>query len=301
MPNNYVKFQVKSSGQWLNIFEVRPGNPKIACQGVLPTTNNFFWELSDAPGNPGWHLIQVRSSGQYLNVEGNAMTNGAPVCQGSNPTTPNYFWQIIPDQNNPGWSKIQVKSSMQYLNVAGNGMNNGDPVCQGNTPTTTNFLWMQSPAKDPKKVTITLSITDCTTLFAIPDQSRLTEAQANACLDMEDDNNGKKEDQNQSSFETILNPGSEAIWQPKIGPGNNNNGFSEAITDITYVQGSGKNVLGPVTPIGNSGKVKADVLWTAIPPSTVDNEAYTIKFTLTQNNVPHTYYFDPKLKVDPGN
>lgn len=301
MPNNYVKFQVKSSGQWLNIFEGGSANPKLACQGELPTTNNFSWELSDAPGNPGWFLIQVKSSGQYLNVKDNGMNNGDQVCEGTNPTTANYFWKMVPDPNNPGWSLIQAKSSSQYLNVAGNGMNNGDLVVQGNTPTTDNFVWMQSPAKDPKDVTVTMNILDCTSIYALASGTRLSDAQANAWLSMEDNNRGAKENSNQSSFETILNPGSEVTWKPKKGSGASNSGFSDAITNITYEQGSGGNVLGTVTPIGNSGNVQAQVIWTAIPPASGDNEAYTITFTLNNGSGPKTYYFDPKIKVDPSN
>ncbi|MBT8279934.1 MAG: RICIN domain-containing protein [Muriicola sp.] len=304
MPNNYVKFQVKSSGQWLNILNGGNANGTDACQGATPTTNNFQWELSDS-AVAGWSLIQVRSSGLYLNIKNGGNSNGTVACQGilSDPSTApdNFLWKIVPDSNHPGWSKIQVKSSNQFLNIYNGGTVNGTVACQGNTPTTDNFLWLQCEAKPPKKVTITMNILDCTSIFALPNGTRLTDAQANDWLSMEDDNRGGKENGNQSSFESVLNPGSEVTWQPKIASGGSNSGFADAITNITYESGSGANVLGPVTPVGNSGKVNATVFWTAIPPSGVDNEAYTIQFTLSKGGTTNTYYFDPKIKVDPSN
>lgn len=304
MPNNYVKFQVKSSGQWLNIAGGGSVAGTEACQGATPTSNNFEWEVIPS-SVPGWSLIRVKSSGQYLNILNGGNANGALAGQEplSDPSAApdNFLWQISPDPSHPGWSKIQVKSSQQYLNILNSGDNNGQRACQGNIPTTLNFVWMQSPAKTPKNVTVTMTILDYPSIFALPDQTRLTDAQANSWLSMGDDNRGGKENGNQSSFETILNPGSEVTWQAVAGSNSNKAGYSDAITNITYEQGSGENVLGPVTPIGNSGKVQAQVLWTAIPPDGTDNEAYTITFTLTNGGVTKTYYFDPKIRVNPNN
>lgn len=303
MPNNYVKFQVKSSGQWLNILNGGSTNGTDACQDALPTTDNYFWEISNS-AVPGWSLIQAKSSGQYLNIKNGGNANGTVACQqplpNPNAAPDNFLWQFLPDPNNPGWSKIQVKSSNQYLNIFNGGNANGTVACQGNIPTTTNFLWMQSPAKDPKNVTVTMNILDCASIYALPDGTRLGDAQANQWLSMEDDNRGGKENPNQSSFETILNPGSNVTWKPKKGSGNSNSGFTDAITNIVYEQGSGNNVLGPVSAIGNSGNVQAQVIWTAMPPDSGDNEAYTITFALNNGNGLRTYYFDPKIRIDPS-
>jgi hypothetical protein len=304
MPNNYIKFQVKSSGQWLNILNGGSTNGTEACQGEqpLPTNDNFIWEIINSAVS-GWVLIQVKSSGQYLNIKNGGTGNGDPACQAplANPNAApdNFLWRVLQAPNNPGWSLIQVKSTNQYLNILNGGNVNGTVACQGTTPTSTNFLWMQSPAKIPKNVTVTMNILDCASIYSLQDGTRLSDAQANPCLSLEDDNRGGKENPNQSSFETILNPGSEVKWQPNI-VGNSNNGFSIAINQIIYETGSERNVLGPVTAIGNSGKVKADVLWTATPPNGLDNESYTISFTLTKENVAKTYYFDPKIRVDPN-
>ena len=306
MPN-YIKFQVKSSGQWLNIYGLNAPSGTKACQGELPTTDNFSWEIINS-AVAGWYLFQSKDTGQYLNIPGAipgpGSSNATIACQNPLPNPnnapDNFLWQIeAPDSN--GWSKIKVKSSGQYLNVLNNGMSNGDPVCQGNTPNSKNFLWLQSPAKDPKNVTVTMNILDSASMYTqLPNGGPLSEAQANQWLQMEDDNRGAKENPNQNSFETILNPGCQVTWQPKA-TGNENSGYTVAITNIIYEQGSGNNVLGPVTPIGNSGHVKAQVIWTAIRPDSGDNEAYTIEFTLKKgNDQPRTYTFDPKIRVDPN-
>ncbi len=305
MPSNYVKFQVKSSGQWLNIFNGGNADDTDACQGALPTSENFLWEISSSAVQ-GWSLIKVKSSGLYLNIKNGGNDNGTVACQKALSNTDaapdNFLWQIIPDPSNPGWSKIQVKSSSQYLNIFNGGNANGTVACQGNTPTTPNFLWMQSPAKNPKNVSVTMNILDCASIYALPDQTRLSDVQADQWLSMEDDNRGSKENPNQSFFETILNPGSNVTWKSKKASGNSNNGFSNSITNVIYEQGSGNNVLGPVTAIGNSGNVQAQVIWTAIPPVSGDNEAYTIAFTLQNgSDSARTYYFDPKIKIDPSN
>lgn len=306
MPINYVKFQVKSSGQWLNIKNGGNVNGTDACQGDSPTTDNFLWEIINSSVQ-GWSLIKVKSgSGQYLNIKNGGDTNGTVACQetlpNSNVPPDNFLWQINPDLANPGWSLIKVKSgSGQYLNILNGGNNNGQVACQGNNPTSTNFLWMQSLAKVPKTVTITMTILDCQSIFALPTGTQLSDVQANSWLSMSDDNRGGKENPNQSSFESILNPGGEVIWQSVSSPGSNNSSYTDTITNITYEQGSGNNVLGPVTPIGNSGKVQAQVIWTAIPPDVSDNESYTITFTLTNGGLSKVYYFDPKIKIDPSN
>jgi hypothetical protein len=159
----------------------------------------------------------------------------------------------------------------------------------------------------PKNVTVTMTILNYDEIYALPDQTVLSDDDANKWLSMEDDNGGHKENSNQSSFETKLNPGSQVTWKQKQATaGGNNPNENIAITDITYEQGSGNNVLGPVTAIGNSGNVQAQVLSTAMPPppGVSDNEAYRITFTLFNNingikSGIQTYYFDPKIRIDP--
>jgi len=308
MPN-YIKFQVKSSGQWLNNYGLNAPSGTMACQGELPTTDNFKWEIINS-AVAGWYLFQSKDTGQYLNIPGAipgpGSSNATIACQNPLPNPnnapDNFLWQIeAPDSN--GWSMIKVKSSGQYLNILNGGIVNGTPACQGDTPNTTNFLWMQSQAKDLKNVaptTVTMNILDCVSMYMqLPNGGPLSEAQANLWLKMEDDKGGAKENPNQNSFETILNPGSQVIWKPKA----DNSGYTVAITNIIYEQGSGNNVLGPVTPTnGNSGNVTAQVIWTAIrPDSGGDNEAYTIEFTLKKgNDQPKKYTFDPKIRVDPS-
>ena len=301
MPN-YLKFQVKSSGQWLNIFELNSPSGTMACQGILPTTDNFSWELINS-AVAGWYLFKSKNTGQYLNIQNGGNGNGTIACQNPlpNPIVPpdNFLWQIeAPDSN--GWSLIKVKSSGQHLNILNGGTVNGTPACQGDTPNTPNFLWMQYNA-DPTPVTVTMNIKDCTSIYAQPDGTKLNDDQADLWLSMADSHSGNSENSHQSSFKTILNPGSIVTWNPNKEPGNANSGFSVAITNIIYEQGSGNNVLGPVSSSnGNSGNVTAQVIWTAIRPDNGDNEAYTIEFTLKRaNDQPKKYTFDPKIRIDP--
>ena len=60
MPNNFIRLQVKSSGQYLSIQGSSNQNGALAVQGDTPTSNNFLWEIQD-PGADGWSLIEVKS------------------------------------------------------------------------------------------------------------------------------------------------------------------------------------------------------------------------------------------------
>ncbi|MCL1127520.1 RICIN domain-containing protein [Shewanella surugensis] len=137
-----IKLQVKSSEQYLNISGASMENAAKACQGSMPTTDNFLWKI--IPQQDGYVQLQVKSSGQYLNIYGASMDNSAKACQGSIPTTDNFLWKIISQQD--GDVQLQVKSSGQYLNIYGASMDNGAEACQGNMPTTDNFLWKMLPA-----------------------------------------------------------------------------------------------------------------------------------------------------------
>ncbi|EHQ25200.1 RICIN domain-containing protein [Mucilaginibacter paludis] len=136
-PVQYLKIQVKSSGQYLNILNASQANGAEACQGDTPTTDNFLWQLIPS-STVGYYLIKVASSGQYLNILNASQTNGAEACQGDTPTTDNFLWKVIAEGD---YIKLQVKSSGQYLNIAGASQTNGAGACQADTPTTDNFLW----------------------------------------------------------------------------------------------------------------------------------------------------------------
>ncbi len=299
----FVKFQVRGSGQWLNIYGNKAPSGTKACQGNTPKSDNFLWKIIDQ--GAGWSLIQVKDTDEYLNIPGAipgpGSSNGTVACQNPLPNPnaappDNFLWQIeAPDSN--GWSLIKVKSSGQYLNVLNNTMGNGDPVCQGNTPNTPNFFWMQSPAKDPKNITVTMNI-DCASIQTnLPNGGPLSEDLANRYLSLEDDNRGVRENGNQSSFKSILNPGSQVTWKPqKNGSGN----LKVAITDVSKDNGTTGNVL--INVERKNDNVQADVIWTAIrPDSGADNKSYTITFTLQNGNGPAiAYTFDPKIRIDPN-
>ncbi len=300
MPNNNTKLQVKSSGQYLNILRGGNTNGTSACQGITPTTNNFLWEIK-APDSDGWSLIQVKSSNQYLNILNSGNLNGTVACQGNTPTTDNFLWKIVEDAPGvpDGWFLLKVKSSGQFLNILNGGVNNGQLACQGNTPTTPNFFW-QKVTTHSKPATINLQI-DCPNLLAQqPNGGLVSDTRANEDLQFGDNNNGRKENNNQSSFESIVNPGSKVTWTASTKSGNNSN-YSVSIDQIMYDTGSGTgNIFDKGTEHGNSRKVDADVLWTAMEPVSGDNETYTVYFSITpKNGSPVHYWIDPKLRVDP--
>ncbi len=301
MGNSYLKLQVKSSGQYLSILGGGNANGTDAGQGNTPTTNIYLWEITDAPNNPGWSLIQVKSSGQYLNIAGASNANGAVACQGNTPTTDNFLWKITDAPNNPGWSLIQVKSSGQYLNILYGGNSIGQVACQGNTPTTANFFWQKVTAQS-KPVNINLQI-NCPSVYPTP-AGLVSDTIANNDLVFGDDNNGKKENGNESSFESFVNPGSRVTWSASTLSGNNSS-YKVTIDQIVYDPGSGTgNVFNLGTEPGNSGKVVADVLWTAMEPASGDNEAYTVYFTITPQGGPNPlppkqFWVDPKIRIKP--
>lgn len=300
MPNTNTKLQVKSSGQYLNILGGGNSNGTSACQGTTPANgaNNFLWEIQ-APNSDGWSLIQVKGSNQYLNIFEGGNNNGQRACQGNTPTTDNFLWKIVEGASGvpDGWFLLQVKSSGQFLNILYGGVNNGQLACQGNTPTTDNFFW-QKVTTESKPVTINLQI-DCPALQAALPSGAVSDAIANADLIFGDNNNGKKENDNQSSFESFVNPGSKVTWTASTKSGNNSQ-YDVRIDSITYDTGSGTGNIfseGSITP-GNSGKVSADVLWTAMPPASGDNETYTVNFSIKPKQgawIP--YSVDPKLKI----
>jgi len=296
MPKNYTKLQVKSSGQYLNILGGGKSNGTSAGQGTTPTADNFLWEI-EAPDSDGWSFIQVKSSGQYLNIFESGNQNGKRACQGINNSTVNFFWKLIDASNHPGWSYIQVKSSNQFLNIFESGNLNGQVACQGTNNSTDNFLWRKVPAQS-KSVTINLQI-DCPSLQAALPNGAVSDAIANADLEFGDDNNGKKENDNQSSFESIVNPGSRVTWKAST-KSDNSSEFDVRIDSIVYDTGSGTgNIFSEGTIPGNSGKVVADVLWTAIPPASGDNETYTVNFSIKPKQgdwIP--YSVDPKLRIE---
>jgi hypothetical protein len=295
MPNNNTKLQVKSSGQYLNVLGGGNSNGTSAGQGTPPTTNNFLWEI-EAPNSEGYSYIKVQSSGQYLNIFEGGNTNGQRACQGSSNTTDNFLWKIVEAPNHPGWSYFQVKSSGQYLNILGGGNTNGQLACQGIYNSTDNFLWRTVPAQS-KAVTINLEI-DCPALqTALPQGGPVSDAIANADLEFGDDNNGRKENSNQSSFESIVYPGSSVRWTASTKSGNRSD-YSVRIDSIEKDALSG-NIFSEdtITP-GSSGKLTASVLWTAIPPISGDNETYTVHFSIKPKQgdwIP--YSVDPKLRV----
>lgn len=299
--SNNIKLQVKSSGQFLNILGLGGDNGTIACQGVLPTTKNFSWVMSDAPGNPGWYLLQVKSSNKYLCIQGSSLDNGATAVQQDlpSPLTDNFLWQKVGVPNSPLWGMFKVKHSGQFLNIFEGGNVNGQRACQGVANTTDNFFWLEQTDKTPKAVTINLQI-DCPDLIRqMPNGGKVPDPIANADLVFGDDNNGNKENANQSSFESKVYAGSNVTWTASTKSGNSSQ-YDVTIDSIAADPDSG-NIFGSRTEAGNSGKVTAQVLWTAIPPASGDNETYTIYFTVTpKNSGPIRYYVDPKLRVDPG-
>lgn len=298
MPNNNTKLQVKSSGQYLNILGGGNSNGTSACQGTTPTANNFLWEIQ-APNNDGWSYIQVKGSNQFLNIFEGGNQNGKRACQGINNSTDNFLWKFIDAPNHPGWSYIQVKSSGQYLNIYEGGNNNGQLACQGTNNSTDNFLW-QRVTTQSKPVIINLQI-DCPNLITQqPNGGLVSDTVANTCLEFGDDNNGHKENNNQSSFESIVNPGSKVTWTASTKSGNSSD-YAVSIDKIVYDPGSGTgNIFDKGTEPGNSGKVVADVLWTAMEPASGDNETYTVYFSITpKNGSAVSYWIDPKLRVNP--
>ncbi len=308
MADSNLKLQVKSSGQFLNIFQVTDIEGQYACQGELPTTPNFLWEITNAPGNPGWSLLQVKNSEFYLNVLNNAMTTKATVGQNSLPkknnAPDNFLWQIIEAPNNPGWSLIKVKSTNQYLNILDGGARNGQQACQDILPDLNNvafnFLWQEATANS-KPVTVNLQI-DCPSVYALP-EGLLSVAQADGFLVFSDDNNGGMETGHEQSFESFANPGSTVKWTASTKSGRNN-AYKVSIDSIAYDIGTGTGDVFTSGLTKGNGFVTAAVNWTAVGPDQGDNEYYTVNFTITPKGGPNagpakSYSVDPRIRVKP--
>ena len=298
MPTNNIKLQVKSSGQYLN-----SDSNNYACQDDMPTSNTYLWEMTDAPGNLGWSLLQVKKSNQYLYIDQSSLANGAYAKLGSLPAPipDNFLWKKMEAPGNTGWSLFQVKHSLQYLNIFEGGVVIGAYACQGYANTTDNFFWLQQPNKDPKAVKIDLQI-NCQGLYDLqPAGGAVSEATANEELQFSDDNNGHKENNNQSSFESIVNAGSNVTWKASIEPTNPLNSNWDVRIDSFQADSNSQNVFNLGSAHGNSGKYTAQVLWTAIPPDSGDNETYTVNFSIKpkSSNTWVSYSMDPKIRIDP--
>lgn len=298
MSQPYLKFQVKSSGQYLNILNASQQNGADACQGVNSTTDNFLWQVLPSAGNPGYYLLQVKSSGMYLNICGAGQQNGDKACQGNSPTSANYLWKFVESTDYPGYYLIQVKHSGQYLNILNASQQNGALACQGVNATTPNFLW-DVPAK---AVTIDLVI-DCPNMYAQP-EGAVGDSAADSYLDLSDDNRGGKENNHVRSFESQVNPGSRVTWTASTKSGNNSQ-YDVAIESIDYEPAaSDDDLFSTPNEQGRSGRVSATVVPWAPVLASGDNETYSIGFSITPKSPPgpkKMYRLDPKLKVNPAN
>ena len=297
MASGIMKFQVKSSNQYLNIPSGDNINGSLAAQDPNPNEDKFLWQVSPDPAAPGWYKIQVQSSKQFLNILNAGMNNGDRACQGITDTTDNFRWQFEESQDNPGYYLIKVKHSLQYLNIAGSGNRPGTEACQGNTPTSDNFLWTV-PAR---AVNINMQV-DCAHMYEQP-AGEVSDTAADDYIEFSDDNRGGVENPGQQkSFKSDVFNGSKVVWDPKIKPGTSPQ-FSITIDDIIYEAGSDDNIFSSTDIQRQNGKVTAFVLPTApVLADNADNESYTIKFTITPTNgTPKQYWVDPKLKINGTN
>lgn len=294
MASAFFKLQVKSSNQYLNIPDSSNSNAALAVQSPNPNGDNFLWQASPAPGNPGYFLIMVKSSNQYLNILNGGNQNGTLACQGNNPTTDNFLWQFEESPGNPGYFFIKVKSSGQYLNILDASRQPGANACQGISNTTDNFLWTL-PARAVK---VTLQV-DCANMYQQP-AGPVSDAAADAYLRFSDDNRGSTENPHQKSFRSYVNNGSQVTWDANFLPGTSND-YSLTIDDIRYESESDDNIFSKADINGVNGKANAFVLPTAPVLPDGDNESYTVFFTITPTNgTPKQYSVDPKLKINPA-
>lgn len=270
MTTTYLKLQVKSSGQYLNISGGGNENGTTACQGNTPTTNNFLWKLIDAPGQPGWYLIQVDSSGQYLNILNGGTVNGTVACQGNTPTTDNFLWKLTNAPKNAGWCFLEVKSSGQYLNVLNGGNANGTLACQGNTPTTDNFLWkIIFEGATPVSHTITVSAT-----VADPFPPSLSDDEGHMGDTELDD----------EAMTTLVGPGDVVTWREGGAISSLDSIFEPTGTDLFIVDPSLEDNGSWVGIIGSL--------------SSGAEEAYSITYSVAGVQQPTQ---DPKLRMHPRN
>ncbi|GGW44450.1 RICIN domain-containing protein [Arenibacter certesii] len=270
MASYYLKFQVKSSLQYLNILDCCNMNGAWACQGNAPTSDNFLWQILYAPKNTDWYLIQVKSSGQYLNVLDDGHKNGNWVGQGilidSNNAPDNFLWKFSkPDKQ--GWFKIQVKSSKQYLNILNASNKNGQPACQGDNSEKDNFLWQKNHATNT--ITISATTKNPTPLVIHDDEG-----------DSSHTHHGDDE------LTTKVTNGDTVIWQ-----------FEGDISCIDNVferpRKDKKNDLFRMDPMRQ--RAPKDGIWLGVigslPPGS--EESYAITYTVNGKH----YTQDPKLKM----
>ena len=306
MSDSFQKLQVNSSGQYLNIFQETSEEGRYACQGLDPTTKNFYWDMIQSPDNPGWYLLKVKYSGQYLNVLNNSTSAGATTGQNSlssiNNAPANFLWQMKEVASKPGWFLLLSKSSGQYLMIKEGGTNNGAVAVQDiidnlDTPPT-KALW-QLVIKDSKPVKVNLQI-DCSMVYPLA-EGALTDAEADGYLDFSDDNNGRKETGHQSSFESLANPGSIFNWKATTKSGQKDD-YKVSVDSIEYDPNTGTGDVFPSGITKNNGELNAQVSWTAIGPETGDNEYYTVNFTIEPKkgpfkDQPKSFSVDPRIKI----
>lgn len=273
MTTTELKLQVKSSGQYLNIFQVTNEEGRYACQGNTPTTDNFIWTLIESPSNPGWYLLKVKSSGQYLNVLNSAGNNGATAGQNSlsdvNSAPLNFLWKLTNASKNPGWIYLQVKSSGQYLNIFEGGNDNGKKACQGVANSTDNFLWqIQFVGETVEAHTVTVSATT-----ANPFPPSLSDDEGHQADTAEGDKN----------MTTLVGPGDSVTWAKGGNISSLDNVFETNGVDLFIVDPSQEN---NGTWIGIVG---------SLPPGT--EEEYSITYTVQGKS----YTQDPRLRMNPKN
>jgi hypothetical protein len=305
MPNNVIKLQVQNSGLYLSAPLSNNSSGTNATQETDPTSDNSTWEIIPQSGaNADWFLLKVKSSGLYLNIANSGTNNGDPATLENLPSTvtDNFLWKKVTIEASPVWCFFQVKHSSQYLNIEGLGKEPGINACQGIWNSTPNFYWLEQP-EDQWKDTININLEiDCPNLIAqLPNGGAISDTIANEVLVFSDDNKGQRKNgsNNQSDFESFVNPGNTVIWSASTKIGNNSQ-HSVGIDSIDADPNSA-TIFGDRDEIGNSGKVSAQVLWNVIPPADDgDNETYTVHFTVTPKNgneIP--YSVDPKLRLRP--
>lgn len=273
MANSDLKLKVKSSGQFLNIFQVTDIEGQYACQGVQDTTPNFIWTIAEALNNPGWSLLKVKNSGQYLNVLNSASNNGATAGQNTlaDPNNPpaNFLWKLTNAPKNPGWCFLQVKSSGQYLNILNAAQNNGAVACQGVANSTDNFLWQINYVGETIEThTITVSAT-----VATPKPPTLSDEKGNVSNTEEGDLN----------FTTPVGPGDVIMWQKDGNISSLDNVFETGGKDIFIIDPSKEN---NGTWVGIVGSMDSGA-----------EEEYSITYKVGGN----TFTQDPKIAMNPRN
>ena len=270
MTTTELKLKVKSSGQFLNVFQLTDIEGQYACQGNTPTTDNFVWTLEEF-GNTGWYLLKVKNSGMYLNVLGNKSGNGDATGQNSlpDPSNPpdNFLWKLTNAPKNPGWCYLQVKSSGQYLNILNASGDNGALACQGVANSTDNFLWQINFIGETVEAhTITVSAT-----IQHPFPPSLSDDEGHQADTADGDKN----------MVTLVGPGDVITWTKGGNISSLDNVFETAGTDLFIVDPSQEN---NGTWIGIVGSLPAGT-----------EEDYSITYKVGGNS----YTQDPRLRMQP--